>query len=141
MVDVVDVVVVLSSLSKHTHTQCFIFSSREQVTLWAGLFGILFLIASIVYCRKNDVNVPMCVAFKQCLVKCCLGSEEHTTPEIRSDHTRLVIAEDNNNNNNFALKQLNTSRAHENNVPRAPGGWRKNTVQPMDAAHTQVSNV
>lgn len=76
----------------------------------------------------------MCVAFKHCLVKCCLGNEQQTLEENRTDHTRLVISD---HNNNLPLKQL---KQHENGLTRAPGGWRKNTVKPM-VQQTQISNV
>ncbi|UXI15054.1 Calcium/calmodulin-dependent 3' 5'-cyclic nucleotide phosphodiesterase 1C [Sarcoptes scabiei] len=49
---------------------------KEQVTLWGGLFAILFCLASIVYCRKRDVRLPFCSPLKSCLIRICCGDQQ-----------------------------------------------------------------
>lgn len=105
--------------------------SKEQVTLWGGLFGILLTIASIVYCRKNDVNIPACVAFKHCLIRCCCGHD--VPPDSPMDKQ--------------AEMSLTTSPAgRKPEASKSNGshhGWRTNVVQPMvtDQPQHSMTNV
>ncbi|OTF78463.1 hypothetical protein BLA29_005438 [Euroglyphus maynei] len=71
---------------------------KEQLTLWGGLFAILFCIASIVYCRKRDVNLPACKAFKNVLVRLCCGNGVGNNDNIE-DGNESIIAINNRNIN------------------------------------------
>lgn len=45
----------------HTLTITLLLIRRqEQVTLWGGLFGLLALIAAIVFCRRSDTSFDLC---------------------------------------------------------------------------------
>ena len=35
-------------------------SREEQVTLWGGLFGLLALIAAVVFCRRSETSFDLC---------------------------------------------------------------------------------
>ncbi|KAJ6216823.1 hypothetical protein RDWZM_007980 [Blomia tropicalis] len=107
---------------------------KEQVTLWGGLFAILLAIASIVYCRKNDLNIPACSAFKRCLVRFCCGGGDATG----SGHNNNM--DDDIEKHSIALKINHQSTINVNNhnsVKSARHGWRNNSVNPM----TESSNM
>lgn len=98
---------------------------QEQVTLWGGLFAILLAIASIVYCRKNDLNITGCVALKQCLVRFCCGS----TADDHDQEIALKVSSD-------------QSRGDGSDTKPARHGWRNNSVNPLgDSTHIEMSRV
>lgn len=100
-----------------------IFISQEQITLWGGLFAILLAIASIVYCRKNDLNVPACVALKRSAIRLCCGGGSSGDHHLNEGEGGGHGEED----TEMALKQ----HSRRGEATGASHGWRNNTVNPL----------
>lgn len=96
---------------------------QEQITLWGGLFAILLAIASIVYCRKNDLNVPACVALKRSAIRLCCGGGSSGDHHLNEGEGGGHGEED----TEMALKQ----HSRRGEATGASHGWRNNTVNPL----------
>lgn len=96
------------------------------MTLWGGLFAILLTIASIVYCRKNDLTLPACAPLKEGLTRCCCGSSD-----------------DEDAQQGMPLKVGSTPSGQASAEEKgAHHGWRNNTVNPIkEYTHIEMSRV
>nr|XP_046920512.1 uncharacterized protein DDB_G0289917-like [Dermatophagoides farinae] len=80
---------------------------KEQLTLWGGLFAILFCLASIVYCRKKDVNLPACTVFKNFLVRLCCGNnnsgnnDDDDDDNVGNQSTKTIMRKQRNSTLNY----------------------------------------
>ncbi|CAG2169260.1 unnamed protein product [Oppiella nova] len=55
----------------------------EQLSIWGTLFGILFVISAIVYCRKKDLYFIKYV--KKCFIACCCGRQTESEETERNN--------------------------------------------------------
>lgn len=82
-------------------------SRREQVTLWGGLFGILGVIATIVFCRRRDNS---CDLGTFCSLLCCfLCTRPSNKISVATDTTTSQITQQGNHNDDRTSQSIESS--------------------------------